>query len=44
MDVWLWLDVGPELDKSSEPGLTFGSSDVPEPSSDSPSDPILGCS
>ena len=32
------------IERSSEPGETLGSSEVPEPSSDSPSEPILGCS
>ena len=40
MDVWF---VPTGLERSYEPGETFGS-DVPEPSSDSPSEPILGCS
>ena len=43
-DVWLETEPVTEVVRSSEPGDTLGSSDVPDPSSDSPSEPILGCS
>ena len=43
-DVWFETEPETELERSSEPGDTLGSSEVPDPSSDSPSEPILGCS